>query len=166
MHMFSCTRMHWNIFSPIRKCLYYLRKLHLHNIPICGPIVQVSGSPHACILELFSVLYLYDFMTKNSKICEYQPSQVHWTLTIIFNEEHILAQLNRFIVCLIITCMSIFQCVGSVQVSFMEYCCTIWVLLHRSIMGLYAYVQLYQNALKHFFTNQKVSVLPKKTTLA
>ena len=135
MHMFSCTRMHWNIISPMRKCLYYLRKLHLHNIPICGPIVQVSGSPHACILELFSVLYLYDFMTKNSKICEYQPSQVHRIPTTIFYEEHILAQLNTFIVCLIITCMSIFQCVGSVQVSFMEYCCTIWVLSHRSIIG-------------------------------
>jgi len=37
-------------------------------------------------------------MTKNSKICEYQPSQVHRTLTTIFYEEHILAQLNKFII--------------------------------------------------------------------
>ena len=116
-------------------------------------------------LELFSVLYLYDFMTKNSKICEYQPSQVHRTLTTIFYEEHILALLNTFIVCLIITCMSIFQCLGSVQVSFMEYCCNIWVLVHCSIMGFYAHVQLYQNALEHYFTNEKVSLLTKKTTL-
>ena len=100
------------------KCLHYLRKLHLHYILICGPIVQVSDSPHACISELFSDLYLHDFMTKNSKICEYQPSQVHRIPTTIFYEEYILAQLNTFIVCLIITCMSIFQCVGSVQVSF------------------------------------------------
>ena len=65
-------------------------KLHLCDIPNCTQIVQVSGSPHACILELFSVLYLYNFMTKNSQICEYQPSQVHTTLTTIFYEEHIL----------------------------------------------------------------------------
>jgi len=61
--------------------------------------------------------------------------------------------------------MSIFQCFGSVQVSFMEYCWTIWVLLHRFIMGLHACVQLYQNALKHYVTNEKVSVLTEKTTL-
>jgi len=32
-------------------------------------------------------------------------------------------------------------------------------------MGFYAHVQLYQNALKHYFTNEKVSVLTNKTTL-
>ena len=72
-------------------------KLHLCDIPNCRPIVQVSGSPQACILELFSVLYLYDFMTKNSKICEYQTSQVHRSPTTIFYEEHILALLKTFL---------------------------------------------------------------------
>ena len=134
----------------------------IHN---CRPIAQVSGSPHACILELFSVLYLHDFMTKNSKICEYHTSQVHRNLTTIFYEEHILAQLKTFIVWLIITFMSIFKCLGSVQVSFMKYCCNIWVLEHCSIMDFYAHVQLYKNALKHYFTNEKVSVLTNKTTL-
>ena len=128
------------------------------DIPNCRPIVQVSGSPHACILELFSVLYLYDFMTKNSKICEYQLSQVHRTPTTIFYEEHIYCLTNNYFLVNI-------KCLGSVQVSFMEYCCNIWVLVHCSIMGLYAHVQLYQNAWKHYFTNQKVSVLTNKTTL-
>ena len=94
-----------------------------------------------------------------SKIVKYVNTNLHRC-----KEPEHLFFIKKPIVCLIITSMSIFQCLGSVQVSFLDYCCTVWVLLHRSIMGLYAYVQLNQNAMKNCFTNKKVTVSTKKTT--
>ena len=112
-------------FKKSKKDCFTLESLHLSDMPNFGPIGQISGSPCYCVLDCFYVLYLYDFLTSYSIIWSYQSSHLHIILTITFYEENVMALLNTPIICLIITCESNFQFVGNVDVSYMDYCCTI-----------------------------------------
>ena len=112
-------------FKKSKKDCFTLESLHLSYMPNFGPIGQISGSPYCCVLDCFYILYLYDFLTSYSIIWSYQSSHLHIILTITFYEENVMALLNTPIICLIITCESNFQFVGNVDVSYMDYCCTI-----------------------------------------
>ena len=126
---------------------FNLESLHLSDMANFGPIGQISGSLCCCVLDCFYVLYLYGFLTSYSIIWSYQSSHLHIIQTNNFFKENFMALLNTPIICLIITWKSNFQCVGNVDVSYMDYCCTIWVLFNCSIRAWYAHTQLYQNAM-------------------
>ena len=132
MHMYGCTRMQRKWFQKIKNDCFNLESLHLSDMPNFGPIGQITGSPCCCVLDCFYVSYLYDFLTSYSS-----HTNLHICISsrqITFYEENLMALLYTPFICLIITCESNFQCVGNVDVSYMDYCCTIWVLFNCCLL--------------------------------
>ena len=73
-----------------------------------------------------------------------------------------MALLNTPIICVIIICKSNVQCVGNVDVSYVDYCCTFWVLFNCSITASYAHAQLYQNAMQMILSIKKKTGLTRE----
>ena len=132
-------------FKKSKKDCFTLESLHLSDMPNFGPIGQISGSLCCCVLDCFYVLYLYGFLTSYSIIWSYQSSHLHIIQTNNFlwgkcngttQHTYYLSNNNLWVK------FSMY-----VDVSYMDYCCTIWVLFNCSTRAWYAHAQLYQNAM-------------------
>jgi len=145
MHMYGCTRMQRKWFQKIKKGLFYLTITTLvWHAQFWANRSNFRQSMLLCF-GLFLRFVPIWFLTSYSIIWSYQSSHLHiiQTNNLLWGKcngttqhTYYLSNNNLWVK------FSMY-----VDVSYMDYCCTIWVLFNCSTRAWYAHAQLYQNAM-------------------